>query len=127
MSHELNDTGIILSKPSANAYEVVDMIELPWYGKRYMVEVIFEDADDSIPNQVQVRAFCNPISRRDELLNSLTSHIVDHWKAELEQFGQMPGREAQCLLDRLIGDNTGLTGVVVASMNDEDWCNYVVC
>lgn len=125
MPHELNDTGITLRQSATSSNEAVGVIELPWYGKRYTVEVIFEDADDGTPNQIQVQTFCNLISRWDELLNDLTAHVVDHWTTELEQTGQMPGHEGTPPLELQIGANTELTGIVVAAMNGEGWCNYV--
>ncbi len=48
MPHELNDTGITFRESAAASNEAVGLIELPWYGKRYTVEVIFEGADVGI-------------------------------------------------------------------------------
>jgi hypothetical protein len=125
MPQNLSETGIILGLRSTSSDEVVGTIELPWYGKRSVVEVIFESADNGVPNELQVQAFCNLVSGWDGLLNRLIPHVLDFWNTEREAHGQMRGYDSLRPPFPQIREHTDLTGVVVAAMNGEDWCNYI--
>lgn len=125
MSPKLSSTGIILEPGSTESGEVVGTIDLPWFGKQYAVEVIFENDNDDVPNTLQIQSFCDLIARWDEFLEELTQHVLKNWKSELEEHSQTQLYDATRPPAQQVGENTTLTGIVIASMDGEDWCNYI--
>jgi hypothetical protein len=89
MDARLSAAGLIAAGVTDNPHDFTfGRIEVPWFGVRKTVDVIFErESKDEPPTGRQIEAFCRLVSARDEFFPALEGTLFQYFR------GGVPFRE----------------------------------
>jgi hypothetical protein len=130
MDPRLSAAGVVAVNATDNPRSPFGRIELPWFGTRESVDVIFErEKPDQTPTERQIEAFCNFVSNRDQFFDGLEGSLFQYFNdaRQRSNLHQDTIKRLFPLLEhpRQLKSLIEFRGILVSYYDGEAWCEYI--